>query len=241
MQPEAVRSAAQARAIVEERGLQHVKVGVFDNDGILRGKYINRDKFFSGLDQGLGFCNVILGWDSNDQLYDNVRFTGWHTAYPDAMVRLLPGSCRSLPFEGNMLLFLGEFTGPAEQICPRGLLRRVLARAAASGYAVNAAAEFEFFVFQETPDSIREKAYRGLKPLTPGYFGYSVLRSSVHAEFYHQLLGMCEEMRFPLEGLHTETGPGVLEGAIQYPKRSRRPIAVRCSRLSRKCSRNARA
>ena len=216
MQPEAVRSAAQARAIVEERGLQHVKVGVFDNDGILRGKYINRDKFFSGLDQGLGFCNVILGWDSNDQLYDNVRFTGWHTAYPDAMVRLLPGSCRSLPFEGNMLLFLGEFTGTAEQVCPRATLRRVLQRAADMGYSASAAAEFEFFVFSETPDSVRAKGYRALGSLTPGYFGYSMLRSSVHAELYQALLQLAAEMRMPIEGLHTETGPGVMEAALQY-------------------------
>jgi glutamine synthetase len=53
-----------------------------------------------------------------------------------------------------------------------------------------------------------------LKNLTPGFFGYSVLRSSVHAEFYHELIKLCTDMDFPLEGLHTETGPGVLEGAI---------------------------
>ena len=216
MQPEEVRSAAQARAIVEERGLTHVKVGVFDNDGILRGKYIDRAKFFSGLDKGLGFCNVILGWDSNDQLYDNVRFTGWHTAYPDAQVRLLPETCRSLPLEGNMLLFLGEFTDTAEQVCPRATLRRVLERAAALGYSAAAAAEFEFFVFNETPDSVRSKGYRGLANLTPGYFGYSMLRSSVHAELYQALLQLSAEMRMPIEGLHTETGPGVMEAALQY-------------------------
>ena len=216
MQPEEVRSAAQARAIVEERGLTHVKVGVFDNDGILRGKYIDRAKFFSGLDKGLGFCNVILGWDSNDQLYDNVRFTGWHTAYPDAQVRLLPETCRSLPLEGNMLLFLGEFTDTAEQVCPRATLRRVLERAAGHGYSAAAAAEFEFFVFNETPDSVRSKGYRGLANLTPGYFGYSMLRSSVHAELYQALLQLSAEMRMPIEGLHTETGPGVMEAALQY-------------------------
>ena len=216
MQPEEVRSAAQARAIVEERGLTHVKVGVFDNDGILRGKYIDRAKFFSGLDKGLGFCNVILGWDSNDQLYDNVRFTGWHTAYPDAQVRLLPETCRSLPLEGNMLLFLGEFTDTAEQVCPRATLRRVLQRAAGLGYSAAAAAEFEFFVFNETPDSVRSKGYRGLANLSPGYFGYSMLRSSVHAELYQALLQLSAEMRMPIEGLHTETGPGVMEAALQY-------------------------
>jgi glutamine synthetase len=38
----------------------------------------------------------------------------------------------------------------------------------------------------------------------------------VHAEFYHQLLKLCTEMRIPIEGLHTETGPGVYEAAIKY-------------------------
>jgi len=216
MKPEQVSTAAQARAIVTERELQHVKVGVFDNDGILRGKYMGREKFFSALDKGFGFCDVVLGWDSNDQLYDNVSYIGWHTAYPDAPVRVLPSTCRDLPLEGNMLLFLAEFAEGAEAVCPRGALRKVLGRAAEMGYKVNAAAEFEFFMFEETPDSVRTKGYRDLKTMTPGFFGYSALRSSVHAEFYHQLLDLCEAMRIPIEGLHTETGPGVLEAAIQY-------------------------
>jgi glutamine synthetase len=216
MQPEEVRTAAQARAIVEERRLQHVRVGVFDNDGILRGKYIEREKFFAALEKGMGFCDVVRGWDCNDQQYDNITFTGWHTAFPDAPVRLLPQTCRALPLEGSMLLFLGEFAGPAEAVCPRATLRRVLERAAAMGYAASAAAEYEFFLFTETPASVREKGYRGLSSLTPGYFGYSVLRSSVHAELYQALLQLAADMRMPIEGLHTETGPGVIEAALAY-------------------------
>src|SRR5207248_4470186 len=84
MQPNEVRTAADAAQIVHERGVRHVKLGVFDMDGVLRGKYLAAEKFLSALDGGFGFCDVVLGWDSSDQLYDNVSFTGWHTAYPDA-------------------------------------------------------------------------------------------------------------------------------------------------------------
>src|SRR6201987_4698787 len=94
LKPENVRTAADARKIVEERGLTHVKGGVFDADGVLRGKYVSKAKFFSALESGFGFCDVVLGWDSNDQLYDNVTFTGWHTAYPDAPAR---GPAGALP------------------------------------------------------------------------------------------------------------------------------------------------
>ncbi len=210
----AVRSCDDVRALVEERGLNHVKIGVFDVDGVLRGKYISREKLFSALDKGLGFCDVVLGWDSNDQLYDNVTYTGWHTAYPDARVGLVPATCRELPHESPAVLVLGEFLGEAERLCPRSILRRVLRRVRQMGFDVRAAFEYEFFLFDETPQSIRDKGYRNLKPITPGNFGYSVLRSSVWSEFHQDLLRTCDDMRMGLEGLHTETGPGVLEAAI---------------------------
>jgi glutamine synthetase len=214
MDPREVRDAEGARRIVEERGLRHVKVGLFDVDGVMRGKLMSREKFLSSLASGFGFCDVVLGWDSSDQLYDNVRYTGWHTAYPDAPVRVLPETCRDVPTEPGMLLFLAEFAPPADAICPRGVLRRVLGRARARGLDVLGALEYEFFLFDETPDSVRAKGYRDLKPITPGYFGYSMLRSGVHAEFQRDLLALCDGMDMGLEGLHTETGPGVLEAAI---------------------------
>ncbi len=50
MEPRQVRTAADALKIVKQRGLTHVKVGVHDIDGILRGKYIHVDKFRSALE-----------------------------------------------------------------------------------------------------------------------------------------------------------------------------------------------
>jgi glutamine synthetase len=209
-------SVNELAEFIRARAIRHVKIGVFDGDGIMRGKYLAADKFLKSLEQGLSFCDVVLGWDSNDQLFDNVSFTGWHTAYPDAPVRLLPHTWREIPFEPHTVLVLGEFAGNAESVCPRALLRRVLARAHAAGFSVQAAAEFEFFMFAETPVSVRQKHYQDLNAMTPGNFGYSVLRSSVLSELYAEILALGETMRFPIEGLHTETGPGVLEAALLY-------------------------
>lgn len=209
-----VKTIADAKKIVDERGLTHVKVGLFDNDGVMRGKYMSRDKFFSSLDKGFAFCDVVLGWDVKDQLYDNSKFTGWHTGYPDAPVRILPGTCRDLKYEDNMLLFLAEFCDTAESVCPRATLRRVLDKAASMGFDVYSAFEYEFFLFRETPESIREKNFKNLQPFTPGWFGYSMIRNSTHSDLYHELIDLSQRMDFPLEGIHTETGPGVVEAAI---------------------------
>ncbi len=216
MQPRNIKNNDDARQLIKERNPKFIKVGVFDTDGVMRGKYMSQAKFLSALDNGFGFCDVILGWDVKDQLYDNVQFTGWHTGYPDAPVRIIPQSCRDLPFEENGLFFLGEMADAAEKICPRGILRRVLDRAADMGIEVFSGFEYEFFVFNESPQSVRDKNYRDMMPMAPGDFGYSVIRNSVEAETYHNLLNLCESMDMGLEGLHEETGPGVLEAAITY-------------------------
>ena len=207
-------TADDLKRVFGDGGFKRVKVGVFDIDGVLRGKYMSRDKFISSLDGGFGFCDVVLGWDSNDQLYDNTKLTGWHTGYGDAMVRLVPGTARSIPFEPDTLFVLGEFTGAHEVLCPRGVLRRVLDKASGMGFKVKAACEFEFLMVEEDARSLVAKNYRGLQAHGSGNAGYSVIRNSVNTTFYHGMLDVFEALRIPLEGLHEETGPGAVEAAI---------------------------
>ncbi len=217
MKAQDIKTASDARKIIEERGIDYVKVGIFDTDGIFRGKYMQAAKLLAVLEKGFEFCDVVFGWDSNDQLYgNNVTITGWHTGYSDALVRIIPESCRELPLEKNTLLFIGEFDGKFKQVCPRSLLNRVVKKAEAMGLKAKMGCEFEFFIFNETADTIREKNYRNLTNITPGFFGYSMLRNSEFNEFYEEMLNLCQTMNFPLEGLHTETGPGVLEAALCY-------------------------
>ncbi len=45
-------------------------------------------------------------------------------------------------------------------------------------------------------------------------FGYTVIRNSVETDTYSLLLELGEQMDFPLEALHEETGPGVIVAAI---------------------------
>src|ERR1039457_6339216 len=73
---------------IRKSDIQKVKVAVSDIDGVLRGKYLHKNKFLSAAESGFGFCNVVFGWDIGDVCYDNSRYTGWHTGYPDAQVRV---------------------------------------------------------------------------------------------------------------------------------------------------------
>jgi glutamine synthetase len=202
-----------------ERGVRRIKLGVADIDGVLRGKYLSMDKLATLATSSAGFCDCIFGWDVADQLYDNATFSCWAKGFPDAQFRLDLTTMRTLPDEPGTPFFLAELVPPAGQdfhpICPRSLFRRVLAEAARLGIMVKLAFEYELFVFAETPHSARAKHYRDLQPFTPGNFGYSVLRTSVHSDLHQQLLDYCDTLDVGLEGYHTETGPGVLEAALR--------------------------
>ena len=201
----------------QDKGVTKVKLGLTDTDGVLRGKYVGLDKFASLMEKGGGFCDCVFGWDVDDQLYDESGYTGWHTGFPDAQYRLIADSERWLSDE-NCPFFLGEFTADDESphpICPRTLLGTVLEALRVDGIEVRAGFEYEFFVFQEDSHSVRDKGYRDLKPLTPGNFGYSVLRSSVESDLFAGLMDYCLAFDCALEALHCETGPGVWEAAIK--------------------------
>ena len=211
--------AQQKLEQLQAEGVKRIKLAFTDIDGVHRGKYLSLEKFASIVESGGVFCDCVLGWDINDRLYDNAKFTGWHTAYPDARYAIDLATERRLPDEDNTPFYLVNFVddeGELHKICPRSVLQRVLNKAAAMNTGVNLAFEYEFFIFDETPHSIREKGYRNLKHFTPGNFGYSLLRSNTHSSLYHEFMDYCESMDFPLEALHCETGPGVWEGALKY-------------------------
>lgn len=196
-----------------------VKIAVSDIDGVLRGKYISSEKFLSIAQSELAFCEVVFGWDMADQVYDNNSYSGWHTGYPDALVRLSLSSFRKIPWENGLPFFLGEFIDADRQaleICPRQLIQKIIAQAAEAGFEAKCSQEFEWFNFAETSRSFAEKEGKHLTPLTPGMFGYSILRSSEQNDFVSALFEQLKQFDIPLEGLHTETGPGVYEAAIAY-------------------------
>ena len=209
----------QVIAEVKASDSQKVKLAITDVDGVLRGKYIHKSKFLSAAESGFGFCNVVFGWDCADVCYDNVDYTGWHSGYPDAQARIDLGTYRRVPWDDGVPFFLGDFVdgeGNPLGVCPRQVLKRVLDKANAMGFAPLASVEYEFFNYLETPQSLHEKGFKDLTPLTPGMFGYSLLRASRNQPYFAALMDEMLAFDIPLEGIHTETGPGVFEAAIIY-------------------------
>jgi len=197
-----------------------VKLAITDIDGILRGKVISADKFLSSLEGGSGFCDVVFGWDMNDLCYDiDLKYTGWHTGYPDADMVIDPDTYRTIPWDDDIPMFLGDFRnsdGKLLEHCPRALLKKIINEVENMGYKSTFAQEFEWFNFDDSSEELHKRGFHDPTPLTQGMFGYSVLRASQNNEFFNDLFDLCTQFDIPIEGIHTETGPGTYEAAITY-------------------------
>lgn len=204
---------------VKDSESSKVKIAIADIDGILRGKYINKKKFLDSIDSNIGICDVIFGWDSGDVCYDNSKITGLHTGFPDAKATLDLNTFREIPWENNTPFILADFSQHsiyAKETCSRSLLKSVAKECEQMGYLPKFAQEFEWFNFKGSPSEINESGFEKLKPITPGMFGYSVLRTSLNSDFVHEIIDGLDAFNVTLEGMHTETGPGVFEAAILY-------------------------
>ena len=217
MKPVQVRTADDARAIIEERDPDMVTIGMVDMQGLLRGKYISKEKILCALDGGYGMPLLIHALDPHDVVLDSSIADG-SDGYADYDARILPESCRELPWEPGHrnLFFLSEFAGQAEAVCPRAIYRRVCERAASMGFVPDHGLEYEFTLFDETSRSAAEKNYRGLQ-LATEFKTYDVLlRQAVWSEFYAQLLDWCGTARVVIEAAHEEISPGFMESSIRH-------------------------
>jgi len=203
---------------INQQESNSIKFAVTDIDGVLRGKLISKEKFLKSLDNGLGFCNVVFGWDINDATYTNTKVSGWQTGYPDSLSTIDINTLRKIPWDDDKLFFLGDFEHSEDlnKVCPRSLLKRIQKECNDLGYLPKFSNEFEWFTFVESPYTLQHKNYIAPLPLSPGMFGYSILRSSQHSHFVNSIFDSLHDFDIPVEGLHTETGPGVYEACIKY-------------------------
>src|SRR3990167_6002558 len=150
---------------------QKVKLAVTDVDGILRGKVVHADKFVSAAASGFGVCNVVFGWDSADLCYDNAKYTGWHTGYPDALARADFTTYRRVPWDSDIPFFLADFqdgNGKPLSVCPRGLLKKIRDEAKRMGFSALFSQEFEWYNFSETAQDLEDREFSSPRPMSEG-------------------------------------------------------------------------
>ncbi len=184
-----------------------IKVGCSDIEGVLRGKYLSEAKFNES--GSIGFCNVIFGWDLHDATYSFKGLANEENGYRDAVLSIDLSTHRNLPWMDNEDFYLGDFRNDTQLsvIDPRFTLLNIISEMVGKGFIPVLSQEFEFYNFLQTES--------GRQPITSGMYGYSVSRLSENKDYFHDILTQLPLAGISIEGFHTETGPGVLECALE--------------------------
>jgi glutamine synthetase len=206
--------------LIEEKRVETVKLGGADMDGVYRGKRVLADHFLRHLD-GDGFpqCDVIFGWDIEEQVIGDLPFTSWQTGFGDILMRPDLSTFALVPWEeGTASVVCDFFTehGDLVEVAPRYVLRRVVEKAEAAGLRAYSVAEIEVRFFREDQESIRAKGHSELQPLSPGLNCYSLQHASLDDPVIGRIRRQMIEYGVPVEGYNREHGEGMYEINLKY-------------------------
>jgi glutamine synthetase len=205
---------------IKEHDIKVFKIGGADIDGLWRGKRISA-RYFSDAAHAAGtnICNILFGWDLQDELIPDLTYTGWHTGYPDVNLRPDLSTLRVAagePGVATVLCDMYEPDGTPLEMSPRGVLRRVIERAERLGYQPIAAYEFEFYLFEGSPRELARRHWRDLEPINAGNHTYSVYRDSGTDHVIGLIRDRLVELGVFIETSNSEHGAGQFEVNIHY-------------------------
>ena len=204
------------QAALDKLNAGSVHIGMVDPEAEFRDKLVSAEKAIKLGKDGYPFCEVLYFWDIAENTYKDAAFV-------DRPAKLFADTVRKYPFGEDSAVCLADFVGEFGRRSPRNVCQALINEAADMGFDVFSAFEFEFFVFDETQESIREKKYRDLKHFAPGNRTYSLQTSAMHGDLLAGLDETMTTMGVGLDAIHTELGPGCFEAPLTYAKGMKSP------------------
>ena len=208
--------------LMADHGIETVKIGTPDMDGVYRGKRLVAKQFLDGL-CGAGFaqCDVIFGWDIAEEIiaHPPLAVGSADGGFADVLLRPDLDTFRIVPWEpatAAVVCDVYDEHGELVAVSPRTALRRLIDRVAKLGFAPAMSAEFEFRIFREDQETLRQKNYTGLRPLNPGYNCYSISHASIDDDVVGGLRRHMDAYGIEVEGYSREHGEGMYEMNLRY-------------------------
>ncbi len=207
-------AAAQLRRVVDELGVERVRIGFADQHGVVHGKTVTREALPAALGSGITVPSSLLLKDTAGRTVAPVFTvdTGLGVAgfagVGDVVLVPDPTTFRVLPWSrdtGWLLCDVYFPDGRPVPFCTRSLLRAELDRLAAVGFELTVGVELEFHVFGE-PGADGEPA-----PLTEG--GQLLHEEGLdrHDELVRTLHRGLTDLDLPVRSLELEFGPSQFE------------------------------
>lgn len=190
--------------------------------GVPRGKRLRRHELAPVYEYGRFLPGSILVCDITGRDCEETGLV-WEDGDADRLAKPAPGTLVPAPWLGpdvaQVITSLYELDGTPNDLDPRHVLRRVLARFADDGLTPVVACELEYYLVDSTrtPSGGVELARAGPtgeRPTLHGVYGLRELED--HGGYLRELWAMADAQGVPLEGAISEYSPGQLELTLRH-------------------------
>ena len=217
-----IAEAAEARAFLAAHPeMQFFEIVFTALSGVPRGKRLRRHDLMAIYEQGRFLPGSVLVCDVTGR---DVEDTGlvWEDGDADRVAWPAPGTLVPAPWlggdTGQVIASMYELDGAPNDLDPRHVLSRVIARFAEDGLTPVVACELEYYLVDpareaNTPPSLAAPR-GGLPPTQHGVYGLRELED--FAPFLRELWATADAQSVPLEAAISEYAPGQIELTLRH-------------------------
>lgn len=206
---------------VSDETIETVLVVFPDLYGRLLGKRVPAGFFLESVaHHGMHACDYLLTVDMEMDVVPGYEFANWEKGYGDFHCVPDLSTLRRLTWLDKSAMVICDLeTEPGHQpvgVAPRTILKRQLEQLAEAGYSAKGATELEFYIFNETYQSAKEKEFYNLE--TFGWYieDYHMLQGTKEEALNAALRRHMESSGIPVESTKGEWGPGQHELNFRY-------------------------
>lgn len=197
-----------------------VLVAAPDMQGRLVGKRTHAAHFLHTGYQETHCCNYLLATDMEMQTVEGYAATSWAKGYGDYVMKPELSTLRPIPWLPHTALVLCDLidhhTHEEVAISPRAILKRQVARAREMGYVPMAATELEFFIFEQSYETLRDEGAESLTPISSYNEDYHLFQTSKEEPLMRTLRNGLYGAGIPVESTKGEAEAGQEEINIRY-------------------------
>jgi glutamine synthetase len=205
---------------VAEGAIDTVVAAFPDMQGRLIGKRFQAEFFCEGAYEETHGCNYLLACDIDMEPVPGYKAASWRQGYGDFVLKPDLSTIRVTPWAEKTALVLCDLLDHHHHEplahAPRTILKRQLEKLHRLGMKAYMASELEFFLFDETYDTAREKNYGGLKTAGQYIEDYHIFQTAKEEGVMRAIRNGLNGAGIPVENSKGEWGPGQEEINVRY-------------------------
>ncbi|MGE3150899.1 MAG: glutamine synthetase family protein, partial [Pseudorhodoplanes sp.] len=213
-------SFQELKKAINAGAIDTVVVAMVDMQGRLIGKRFQAEYFINGAYEETHACDYLLANDIDMEPVPGYAAASWDKGYGDFVLKPDLTTLRRVPWlEGTALVLADVLDHHNHQDLahsPRGMLKRQVARLTKQKMRAYLASELEFYLFDESYESVAQKRYSGLKTAGSYIEDYHILQTTKEEGMMRAIRKGLQGAGIPVENSKGEWGPGQEEINVRY-------------------------